>query len=76
MRSIFKNKDYVILIPAIILSIIGIVGIYSAGLNSTSSSDEYIKQIIWFGISLVVMFVVWILDYHVSSIFRLISQFC
>lgn len=73
MRSIFKNTDYVILILAIILSIIGIVGIYSAGLNSTSSSDEYIKQIIWFGISLVVMFVVWILDYHVSSIFGLIA---
>ena len=52
MRSILKNTDYIILSLAIILAIIGIVGIYSAGLNSTSSTDEYIKQIIWVGISL------------------------
>ncbi|MBQ8043193.1 MAG: rod shape-determining protein RodA, partial [Clostridia bacterium] len=35
---------------------------------STSSGDEYLKQIMWVGISLAVMFVVWLLDYHVSSI--------
>lgn len=67
MRSIFKNTDYVILILALVLAIIGIVGIYSAGVNSTSSKDEYIKQIIWVGISFSVMFVVWMLDYHISS---------
>ena len=68
MRSILKNTDYVILILALILAIIGMVGIYSAGVNSTSSSGEYIKQMVWVGISLVVMFAVWILDYHTSSI--------
>ena len=73
MRSVFKNTDYIILILALILAIVGIVGIYSAGKNSTSSSDEYIKQIIWIGISFVAMFVVWMLDYHLSSIIGLIG---
>lgn len=73
MRSIFKNTDYIILILALILAIIGIVGIYSAGVNSTSSRDEYIKQIMWVGISLIVMFVVWMLDYHVTSIIGIVG---
>ena len=73
MRSIFKNTDYLILILALLLAIIGIVGIYSAGLNSTSSQDEYIKQIVWVGIALGAMFVVWILDYRVSSIIGMIA---
>ncbi len=73
MRSIFKNTDYIILILAIILAIIGIVGIYSAGLNSTSSSDEYAKQIVWVSVSLVAMFVVWMLDYRLSSIIGLVA---
>lgn len=73
MRSILKNTDYVILILALILAIIGIVGIYSAGKNSTSSGDEYIKQIIWIGLSLGAMLVVWILDYHISSIVGIIG---
>ncbi len=73
MRSIFKNTDYIILILAIILAIIGVVGIYSAGLNSTSSESEYIKQMIWIGISLACMFVVWMLDYHISSVVGIIA---
>ena len=73
MRSIFKNTDYLILIFAILLCTLGVIGIYSAGINSTSSKDEYIKQIMWVGISLVAMFVVWLLDYHVSSAIGLIG---
>jgi len=73
MRSIFKNTDYIILILALVLTIIGIVGIYSAGVNSTSSGDEYIKQIMWASISLVIMFIVWMLDYHVSSVIGIIG---
>lgn len=73
MRSILKNTDYIILILALILAIIGIVGIYSAGLNSTSSGDEYIKQIMWVGISLGIMIVVWFLDYQVSSVIGIIG---
>jgi len=73
MRSIFKNTDYLILILALVLCIIGIIGIYSAGVNSTSSESEYLKQIMWVGISLALMFVVWMLDYHVSSVIGMIG---
>lgn len=68
MRSIFKNTDYIILILAIVLAIIGIVGIYSAGINSTSSKDEYIKQIIWFSLVFVMMVVIWAIDYNIFDI--------
>ena len=73
MKSFFKNADYIILTSVIILCILGIIGIYSAGLNSTSSSNEYIKQIMWIGISIVIFFVLWILDYHTTSILGLIG---
>ena len=72
MRSIFKNTDYLILILALILCIIGVIGIYSAGANSTSDT-EYIKQLMWIGISLVVLFAVWTLDYQVSSVIGMIG---
>lgn len=73
MRSIFKNTDYLVLILALVLCTVGVIGIYSAGVNSTSSDTEYLKQIMWIGISLAVMFVVWMLDYHVSSMIGMIG---
>ncbi len=73
MRSIFKNTDYLILILALVLCVIGVIGIYSAGVNSTSSDTEYLKQLMWIGISLSLMFVVWIMDYHVSSVIGMIG---
>lgn len=62
MRGVFKNSDYLLIVCAVILVIIGIIGIYSAGYNSTDNT-EYQKQIIWFGIGLVVMGVTWLIDY-------------
>ena len=73
MRSIFRNTDYLILILALLLSIIGIVGIYSAGVNSTSSHDEYKKQIVWVVVSMVAMFVAWVFDYHITSVVGLVG---
>lgn len=73
MRNIFKNTDYVLLVIAIILCVIGVIGIYSAGLNSTSGSTEYIKQIIWIAVSLVFMTIVWVMDYNITSAFGLIA---
>lgn len=63
MRGVFKNSDYMLIIFAVILVIIGIIGIYSAGYNS-SDDTEYQKQMIWFGIGLVVMGVAWVIDYN------------
>lgn len=63
MRGVFKNSDYLLIVCAVILVIIGIIGIYSAGYNSTDNT-EYQKQIIWFGIGLVVMGGAWLIDYN------------
>ena len=73
MRAIFKNSDYLILILAVALCIIGVIGIYSAGLNSTSSKDEYIKQMVWIGISITIMLAFWFVDYHISSMIGLFA---
>ena len=67
MRNILKNTDYLLLIPVLVLVVVGVIGIYSAGLNSTSSVTEYLKQIMWVGISLVAMVAVWLLDYHFTA---------
>lgn len=64
MRGLLKNTDYVLIILAIILVVIGIVGIYSAGYNS-SDNTEYQKQMIWFGIGLVIMGITWVIDYNI-----------
>lgn len=63
LKSLIKNTDYYILAITFILVAIGVVGIYSAGYTSTVSSDEYIKQIIWFCGLLVVMIFIWAVDY-------------
>lgn len=63
MKGVLKNADYILIICAVILVVIGIVGIYSAGYNS-SDNTEYQKQIIWFGIGLVVMGATWLIDYN------------
>ena len=67
MRNVFRNTDYILLGLVIALVVIGIIGIYSAGMNSTSSSDEWTKQILWACISLGVMFAAWMLDYHLAG---------
>ena len=67
MRNIIKNTDYLLLILVIVLVVIGVIGIYSAGLNSTSSDKEYLKQIMWIVISLVAMIAVWMIDYHFTA---------
>lgn len=72
MRNILKNTDYLILIFCIILAIIGVIGIYSAGINAEDSSTEYLKQIMWIGIALVGMSIVWLLDYNVTSIIGMV----
>ena len=63
MRGLLKNTDYVLIILAVILVVIGILGIYSAGFNSTDNT-EYQKQMIWVAVGLVVMGVTWLVDYN------------
>ena len=74
-NKIFKNMEWWILISAIILSIVGFVAIYSA--SQQIDPDIFKKQMIWFGISIVVLIITMLTDYEmlskVSPIFYVIS---
>lgn len=66
MRSrILKNMEWLILISALLLTGIGLVALYSA--TQSSGFDELKKQIIWFGISIIIMFVIAVIDYDVLA---------
>lgn len=62
-NKIFKNMEWWILLSAILLSIVGFIALYSA----TQADDfGYLKkQLIWFGVGLVVMVIVIFIDYNI-----------
>ena len=59
------NFDYLLFLAVIGLSVIGILFIYSSGVNADgiSVSNEYIKQLIWVVSGLILLFAVAIYDY-------------
>lgn len=57
-----KNVEWSVLIVAIILTLIGFVALYTATQNS--GYDEFKKQIIWFGISLIAMTICMTINYE------------
>ena len=61
IKLMLKNTDWIILIVTIVLFVFGIIGIYSAGYNTDANKDEYIKQLIWFGISIITCILIWFL---------------
>ena len=63
--SIFERYDFLLLIPVILLTCIGIFFIYSSGINSSGVcvSNEYIKQIVFASIGLILMLIVPFFDY-------------
>lgn len=63
MKRLFKNTDFLIIGIVITLSIIGILGIYSAGHSSYNPSYEYIKQIIWVVTGFIIMAIMWMINY-------------
>lgn len=68
MKSIIKNTDFIVIISILILVAIGLLGIYSAGYSTDNGKDEYLKQFIWFGASIVVFIAVWLVPYNISGI--------
>ncbi|MDR2743166.1 MAG: rod shape-determining protein RodA [Treponema sp.] len=62
----FLEFDYTLLLAAIILSVFGILFIYSSGITSTgnSVSTEYIRQIIWASGGLVLAIVLALINYR------------
>ena len=57
-----KNIEWSILVIAIILSIIGLVALFSA--TQETEHDEFYKQCIWLVVSIVIMIVVTLIDYE------------
>lgn len=58
----FKNMEWVLLIVAIILSIIGLIALFSA--TQETEYDEFKKQIIWFVVSIIMMVIVMLINYE------------
>lgn len=58
-----KNMEWGLLIVAIILSIIGLVALFSA--TQESGYDEFKKQIIWFIASIIIMAIVMLINYEI-----------
>ena len=63
-RRELKNMEWGLLVVAIILSIIGIVALFSA--TQETEYDEFKKQIIWFAVSLIVMVIVMLTNYETN----------
>ena len=57
-----KNMEWGILIAAIILCIIGMVALFSA--TQEAEYDEFIKQVIWFIVSIIIMIAIMLIDYE------------
>lgn len=57
-----KNVEWGLLVVALILSAIGLVALFSA--TQESGYDEFKKQIIWLGVSLVIMVIVMLINYE------------
>lgn len=62
-NKIFKNMEWWILIASILLSIVGIVALYSA--TQSNDFEELRKQAIWLGVSIVVMIIMACVNYEV-----------
>lgn len=62
----FQFFDYVLLFCVLSLATIGVLFIYSSGINSegVNVSNEYVKQIVWAGVGLLLMIVVALLDFR------------
>ncbi len=58
--------DYLLLISVILLSLIGVLFIYSSGVNAegVSVSTEYLRQIVWSISGMVLLFMVSLYDYQ------------
>jgi len=72
-KKFFARFDYLLLMIVLTLVTFGIMFIYSSSINSSgvSVSNEYIKQIIWASVGLVLMFLFTLYDYRKLENFSL-----
>lgn len=73
MKSLL-SIDPLIFFPALLLSIIGIIGIYSTGFNTEFAIYQgmYIKQIIWVALGLVLFFLIMLIPLRFHEVFAYI----
>ena len=57
-----KNIEWGLLVATVILSIIGLVALFSA--TQSTEYDEFSKQCIWLVVSLIIMTIVMLIDYQ------------
>ncbi|MEA2013753.1 MAG: rod shape-determining protein RodA [Thermodesulfobacteriota bacterium] len=64
-RRLFSNFDWVLLGLVFLVSGIGILNLYSAGYNLSADREFlYMKQIVWVLLGLIMMIIVFSVDYH------------
>ena len=61
-RRELKNIEWGLLIVAILLSIIGLVALFSA--TQEAEYDEFKKQIVWLVVSIAIMVIVMLINYE------------
>ncbi len=73
MKSIF-SIDPLIFVPALLLSVIGIIGIYSTGFNTEIAfyKGMYVKQIYWLIMGLILFFTMMVIPLRFHEIFAYI----
>ncbi len=61
----WRDFDWGLLVVALMLCAIGLVEIYSSTLNM--ESDFFLRQLVWVGVGVLLLFVVAAIDYHVFA---------
>jgi rod shape determining protein RodA len=62
-RRLLSSFDYLLFTSALLLALLGILGVYSAGLQNPAST-AFSRQLLWTGLGLFACFVVFSIDYH------------
>ncbi len=63
LKKFLKSIDYMIIVIALILFGIGITALYSANGGVNGDISEVTKQLVWFGVGIIGMFIVFFIDY-------------
>ncbi len=66
-RRIFKNIDWIILFLILLITLIGIINLYSATypVRNSHGTPLFLKQIYWLMVGFVLMVITVLIDYHV-----------
>lgn len=62
-KKLLKNTEWIILIVSIVLTIIGLIALYSA--TQSTENGEFIKQVRWLIISIPFLILAFLIDYNI-----------